>query len=121
MNHSLRVRDAVVEEQTEGLWRLQAQDYLSRAVKEEKQTERRELVLNFAASEVIARIAHTLQNTEGELAWPQQVDIRIVREAIQEVIDTIALCLLVNIDEESISARADAFLTVEQILHEIAA
>ncbi len=94
-------------------WRGQAKKHLFLANAEEDCEGRTESVLNFAAYEVLSRLAHTLRKNSEGWEWPEHVDIRVVQDAVREVIGKIALYLLVNIDVDAIINRADEILYKE--------
>src|SRR3989344_1436202 len=108
---SFRVPDPLLAMEVEDGWRSDAKENLFMALIENNGAKRTKLVLEFAAREVLARLAHILRSTsKGGLEWPEHVDIRIVRQAVQGVISHIARELLVDIDGTAISSHADTLL-----------
>ena len=93
------------------MWRVEANLSLFLATTEQNNEERTKLVLEFAAYEVLARLAHILQQSEtGHFEWPEHVDIRVIHTAIEEIIGSISLRLIVNVDADQIGSRADILL-----------
>lgn len=97
----------------ESHWRQEAGYRLAAANDEKNKEKRVEYTLDFAAYEVLARLAHTLRETPEGWEWPERVDIRIVQQAVHEVIGSIALHLLVNVSVDEIVNRADKILFPE--------